>query len=383
MTTLRNLIHHKMADHHRGDIPGRYWYPLSMATYGVEEVLAVVDCLTEFRTTMGRETEAFEAAFAHRVGADHAVMVNSGSSADLLVALSVGGITRTVAVPAVTWPTHAWSWLMAGHEVVLVDVDPGTLNVDPNALDKLQAEEDINTLSIVHLMGNPSYTGDGALDLYEDCCQALGADVGTTGIAATWSFYFSHHMTTLEGGCITTNDGSLAEHLRLLRAHGWARNMHHPPPVPKDLDPRYAFLDWGLNVRPTELAAAFGLVQLGRLEELNSNRRANYERFADCLGKTRAVRLPETQGQTSPFAIALMARGRDRICAHLEEHGVETRRIAAGNLARHPAARRHHLYHGALPGADEVHDHGFVVGLHPVIDPQAMSTIAELIKEAA
>jgi CDP-6-deoxy-D-xylo-4-hexulose-3-dehydrase len=388
--SLRQIIEEKMASAHRGDLPRRYWYPLSVASYGPDEVLAVLDVLCEFRTTMGRETADFEYAFSEWVGSNHAVMVNSGSSADLLVAFAEHETAGrwTVGVPAVTWPTHIWSYLMAGSQVRLLDVDPATLNVAPDEVDKVADEIDI--LSVVHLMGNPCdmkaiepICRANDLILYEDCCEALGAEVGYHGTAATWSFFFSHQMTTLEGGMITTDDPQLAEQYRVLRDHGWTRNMRRPPVLPKGLDPRYAFIDWGFNVRPTELAAAFGLVQLRRLEDMNRRRMRNYERFADQLHGVPGVRLPTVSGVASPFAVPMMARKRDQICHHLETCGVETRRIVVGNIARHPAALRHQLTRGALPGADEVHDHGFVIGLHPLDEDGEIDKVAALVREAA
>lgn len=278
--------------------PEKYWYPLSVATYDVEEVLAAVDSLCSFRTTMWEKTAEFERAFAATQGSAEAVMVNSGSSADLLIAFALVNPEAAllspgdeILVPAVTWPTQLWSVMMAGLRPVLVDVDPLTLNVDIGDLEsKLTSRT--RAMSLVHLMGNPCdmdnvkrICRERDLVLVEDCCEALGARfdgrlVGTFGIASSFSFFFSHHITTMEGGMVCCQDPSLSDLFRLLRAHGWARNTKYTDVDPgESLDPRYTFLNWGFNVRPTEPQAAFGLEQLKRLPTFHKTRQANAEHF--------------------------------------------------------------------------------------------------------
>lgn len=351
-----------------------YWYPLAVPTLGDEEIAAATRVLRSCRTTMGQEVEAFEEAFARRVGAAHGVMVNSGSSADLLIALAIDGL-RHVIVPAVTWPTQVWAWQMAGHRVHLADVEG--INATARSLELAGRYHDRLVLSLVHLMGVPCDM-EPVLDMarsydavvVEDCCEALGAtyeghNVGTFGQAASWSFFFSHHITTMEGGMVTTDDAGMAERLRTLRSHGWARHLAEPPPG----DPRYTFVDWGLNVRPTEVAAAIGRVQLGRLESLNAQRQENYDTFAALLADNPHVTLPDVPEGAVPawFGLPFFVEEpfvRDDLAAHLEDEGVETRPILAGNLIRQPAAGRHDL-RGSFPGADRVHDRGLYVGLHP------------------
>lgn len=372
-----------------------YWYPLSIPTFTEEEIGAATRVLRSGWTTMGRETEVFEAEFASYVGVDQAVMVNSGSSADLLIAFALlgEGLVQPgdeVLCPAVTWPTQLWAWRMAGLNVQLVDVNRFTLNAGPDAYSaRLTAQTRV--LSTVHLMGLPAQMDAltrlarlSGLLITEDCCEALGASyrgrsVGGYGAAAAWSFFFAHHMTTMEGGMVTTNDAAIADRLRSLRAHGWTR--HLPPVVGQD--PRYTFAEWGFNVRPTEVAAAIGRVQLARLPEMNRAREETQAKFAEFIQGSKAS-LPKVLPDAIPawFGLPLIVHGdRDRFRAHLETNGVETRPILGGNLARQPVAHRGYFGWGALPGADIIHDQGLYVGLHP--DPDAdMGRLAEIIHSA-
>ena len=276
----------------------KYWYPLSIATYDLEEILAAIDSLCSFKTTMWEKTIEFERQFAYEIGSTEAIMVNSGSSADLLIAFSLINPQNKmlnpgdeILVPSVTWPTQIWAPMMAGLKVRFVDTDPESLNMDLNDLEA-KISPDTKAVSLVHLMGNPcdmdrvlSICRKNNLILIEDCCESLGAAfkgkaVGTFGLAGSFSFFFSHHITTMEGGMITCNDHLLSDLFRLLRAHGWARNTKYIKPDTADgIDPRYVFLNWGFNVRPSELQAGFGLEQLRRLPAFHAQRVANVTYF--------------------------------------------------------------------------------------------------------
>lgn len=336
-----------------------FWYPLSWPTIGEEEIDAATAVLRSGRTTMGDQVEAFEEAFARKVGARHAVMVNSGSSADLLMAFA-SGVPGTVFIPAVTWPTHVWSWGMAEWNVQFVDVDG--LNTTAAILRAADIGQQ-DMLSLVHLMGIPVDLASAGCRVTEDCCEALGSDVGLLGDMASWSFFFSHHMTTMEGGMVTTKSTRLASLLRSLRSHGWARHEGRNP---------YEFVTVGFNVRPTEVAAVIGRVQLERLDHFNKIRAENRQVFLDALDGCPGIELfPE-----ATFGLPMIAEDRDGLARHLGDNGVETRPILAGNLLRQPAFANFPPQH--LPGADRVHYHGLYVGLHPTPD-SGVERVAELI----
>jgi len=289
---------------------------------------------------------------------------------------------------------------MAGYKVRLVDVDPETWNFNLDSLSEAIGPA-TKAISLVHLMGNPvnmdavsALCAEHDLVLMEDCCESLGAQwngqyVGTFGSAASFSFFFSHHITTMEGGMVVTRDPLMAENLRLLRAHGWSRNLVSPPAASVGLDPRYTFLNWGFNVRPTELQAAFGLVQLNRVDDFQKARDENMAIVIERLRRhTGRLQLMSVSPNATPawFAIPLRVtfggKGqRDELAAYLDSAGVETRPIVTGNIARHPAAHRfrEQLVHASLSGADEVHDTGFYIGLHPFNSGEQLGEVFDLI----
>lgn len=385
--------------------PEQYWYPLSMATYGVDEILAAVDSLCSFRTTMWDKTLQFEHEFAEYQGCKEAIMVNSGSSADLLIAFSLVSpasnlLTRgdVVLVPAVTWPTQIWPLIMAGLKVRLVDVDPATLNID---LADLEAKIDKNTraISLVHLMGNPcdmdvisALAKSHNLIILEDCCEALDARfdkgrVGGFGFASSFSFFFSHHITTMEGGMICTDDQEMADVFRLLRAHGWSRHRKDKTPAQSGLDSRYTFVNWGFNVRPTELQAGFGTIQLGKLKQFQEHRAANAMVMLEAISSYPEFIHPMSSHQKAEcswfgFPIVVQKDApftRDELTSYLEVNGVETRPIVAGNIGRHPVADYFPELRNSLPGAEIVHDSGLYLGIHPVPSQGKVERLSELL----
>lgn len=389
----------------------KYWYPLSLATYGTEEILQALDSLCSFRTTMWEKTTEFEKRFAAYQQSGHAVMVNSGSSADLLAchlltspAAPMLKAGDEILVPVVTWPTQIWSPMMAGLKVKLVDVDPLTLNISIPDLEKSITPQ-TKAIFIVHLMGNPcdmdavcALAKKHNLLILEDCCEALGAEyngvkVGNFGLAGTFSFFFAHHMVTMEGGMIVTPQRQQADDLKILRAHGWIRNIdgesHIKSIEDENVDPRYAFFNWGFNVRPTDLQAGFGLSQLEKIKGFNEQRNRLAERFFDYIDSSTWLKRPLVHPLAKPcwFALPLMVDAqapfsRAQLTRHLEEAGVETRPVVAGNIARHPVAKVFPEFkERAFPGADEIHQRGFYVGLSPLFDDSTMDRLITVFED--
>lgn len=373
--------------------PQKYWYPLSMATYDVEEILAALDSMCSFRTTMWEKTMQFEKAFSSKFHHAESVMVNSGSSADLLIAFCLVNpdvkllqLGDEILIPSVTWPTQIWSAMMAGLKVSLVDVDPLNLNVDIQDLER-KITPRTRAISLVHLMGNPCEMDKidyicrrNNLVLIEDCCESLGAkfdgkDVGTFGFASSYSFFFSHHITTMEGGMICCQDKEISDMFRLLRAHGWARNVKYRQLIQKtDVDPRYMFLNWGFNVRPTELQAGFGLVQLEKLPTFHQQRAKNVEYFKKYLDHHTDIMYlmnVHPKAECSWFCLPIMLKQecpfkKEKFLAYLESKGIETRPIVAGNLALQPVSNYFpDMCKSNLPGANIIHNNGFYLGLCP------------------
>jgi CDP-6-deoxy-D-xylo-4-hexulose-3-dehydrase len=371
-------------------IPATKTYPLAHVNYGADEVAAVMGALTAGETTCGTRVRAFEKKFADYVGRDHAIMVNSGSSADLLVAFGLGQATPgdEVLVPAVTWPTQVWSCVLAGYRVRLVDVDPDTLQMDLNDLER-KRQPWTKAVFPVHVLGNvcdmdvlTDFADEFGLKIIEDCCEALGATwkgqhVGTFGQAAAYSFFFSHVITTMEGGMVVCDNDDDDRTYRLWRNHGWE---------PKQ-DYRFWFPTWGFNLRPTELQGAFGGVQIQKIAEYRAARQRNWDRLVTSIhgdGYLTGVHvLPDCEPSWHGYPIMVSADApytRDTLCRYLDEHGVETRPIIAGNLARQPALKDdNRIIWGQLPGADQIHDRGFYIGLASFDDEEGTAYVAEVM----
>lgn len=391
--------------------------PLNSITYNHEEIDAAIAVLKGGQLTMGPLCEKFEIEFAQYVGSRHAVFVNSGSSANLLVFFALAnqafkpqGKSRAlkpgteVLVPAVTWSTTVWPVVQAGGVPVLVDCDPLTLQMNMSqALRATKAET--AGMCVVHVLGNTvdleaaqAVCAEKNLWLIEDTCEALGSKfasrfVGTAGLAGTYSFYFSHHITTIEGGMIVTDDDELAELLRVLRAHGWTRHLKNRAAVEAkhpEVDPRFLFINTGFNVRPTEINAAFGLQQLKKLSQFNKRRQEIARHWCDKLsahiesGQITPMR-PTELADCTWFGFPVLCQTpalRQKLQQHLEKNHIETRPIICGNLARQPAFKTiKHRVAGSLSGADKVHDCGLFWGSHPMMSDAEVDYVVDVVKK--
>lgn len=370
--------------------------PLTVVGFGAEEVIGAMEALIDTRVTMGQRVSAFEAAWARYCGQTQGVMVNSGSSANLVMLAALVETGRLqpgdeVLVPAVTWSTSLFPVVQAGLVPVMVDVHPDTLCIDPESARRARSPRTRAVLA-VHLLGAVADT-DAFTDLLvlEDACGAHGARlgdrrVGSLGHAAAFSFFFSHHITTIEGGIVVTSDVELADAMRSIRAHGWVRERSdraqliaaHP-----EIDPRFLFVSAGYNLRPTEVQGAFGLVQMERLDAWVDQRRRNHAEWCALLAGVSGLRVYPEQAGTLHAGFAfpmLVERDRAPLMRLLEARGVETRPISGSNLARQPAfARVSARTPVPLPVADAIHERGFFVGNSHAFGPAHGALLAEVI----
>lgn len=368
--------------------------PLAVSPIGHEEIEAAIDTLLSGWLTMGKQVQAFEAAWAEAVGTQHAVCVNSGSSALLvmLTALVETGVLargQEVIVPAVGWSTSLFTVAQAGLRPVLVDVDADSLC--------LEGDWDRPVLAL-HLLGCPSRAKGPVI--IEDACGAHGARVGdqmcgSLGVASAFSFFFSHHLSTIEGGMINTDSLAIANAARSVRAHGWIRERSDAERFRRDhpeIDPRFLFVSAGYNLRPTEITGAMGVQQVPRLDEFVRVRRKNHIRWCEAIQSLDLpIRVyPELSGTThAAFAFPMLIDSscsleRATVCAKLESKGISTRPISGSNLARQPAFQ--HLdcavVEGETPVADAVHERGFFVGQSHAFGDEHMDRLLEGLKSA-
>lgn len=408
---------------------GRTWppesYRLAADTLGRDEIEAAKAVLDSGQLTMGRRVQAFEAEFAEWVGASHAVMVNSGSSANLLMVDTLLRATSgarllqpgdEVIVPGLSWPTTVWPVAQLGLVPVFADVDSRTLAIDLMSARSLVGPR-TRAMFVIHPLGRsidaPGYArfcAEHDLELIEDCCESLGAHwagkhVGTTGSAGSFSFYFSHHLSTIEGGMVVTNDQGLADDLRGLRAHGWIRDRSDRARwIAKypQFDPRFLFATVGYNVRPTEIQGAVGSVQLRRLDEMLFAREslaravrgwlATSAPWLELIGADTldGITPPDRRGRTNswmtlPFRLRSGAPAdRNSVVEQLERNGVETRPIIAGNLVRHPAvAQVRHRSAASMDACDALLGESFMIGCHPVLSTGSLTTLERAILSLA
>lgn len=392
--------------------------PLNASTFGEEEIESAIEVLRSGQFTMASRCEAFENDFDAYLGGRESIFVNSGSSANLLAffalanhAAQMPGKRRfapgaEVIVPAVTWSTTIWPIVQCGAVPVLVDSDPETLQM---SVEQMKAALTDKTVAVcaVHVLGN-TVQMDAVLEfarahdlwVIEDTCEALGSKyqgtlAGAFGDISTFSFFFSHHMTTIEGGMVTSSSPEIAELLRCLRAHGWTRNLKRREQVEQHyphIDPRFLFVNTGFNVRPTEINGALGRIQLQKLDAFNRRRGEVFAQWTRRLrpaiesGLLRPMRFVPG-AVVAPFGYPVICRDgetRNALRGRLEENNVETRPIICGNMARQPVfAHVPHRIAGPLSGADRIMDCGLLWGLHPMTGADEIDYVSDIVLRAA
>lgn len=386
-------------------------YPLATTTWDEAEYAAIRRVTDSGRFTMGPLVKEFEAGFAAHFGASFGVMVNSGSSANLIAVAAAVLDPRfdlargdEVLVPAVSWPTTYYPLTQYGLRPRFVDIDLDTLNMD---LDLLEAAIGPRTKAVfaVNLLGNPNdFTRLRALCdrhgliLLEDNCESLGAvsdgiNAGTAGLVGTFSSFFSHHIATMEGGIILTDDEQLYQEMLSLRSHGWTRDLpdrnHVHDKTGNAWDDLFRFVLPGYNVRPLEMEGALGIEQLKKIPTLIEGRRENAKYFAERFSGISSVRLQKETGASSWFGFSMILEGalqgrRADLVAAFAEARIESRPIVAGNFTRNPVmAHLDAIVPDALPAADRVNDDGLFVGNHHYPVRDGIDLVAETVEKVA
>lgn len=383
-------------------------YPLSSDTWDENEVNAINRVVESNRYTMGKEVREFEEQFADFMGSKHAIMTNSGSSANLITIAAMAlhpklhkprhsGKRPNIIVPAVSWsttyfPVHQW-----GFDLKFVDVDPLDFNISVDGVVNAIDDATVGVFA-VNLLGSAARLEQlkaicDAKDivLLEDNCESLGAKLadgrhtGTIGKMGTFSFFFSHHMQTMEGGMVLTDDDDLVDYLRSLRAHGWVRDMQFGS-FETTGDPftdSFNFVLPGYCVRPLEFSGATGKEQLKKWPSMLEQRRANALIAKEVLN-TDKVRLQTEWGQSSWFGFGMTLTGslegrRSEVITKLTDLGVECRPIVAGNFQKNPVIELMNCITCDAPNADYIDTNGFFIGNDCVPLKNKIEAVAEVI----
>ena len=380
--------------------------PLAHSGLRENDINAAILVLKSGQLTMGKQVAAFEERIAEYLGTKYFVMVNSGSSANLLMVEALLRPSKgkpklkqgdCVLVPAIAWPTTIWPLIQLGLNPIFVDINASTLAIDLNEAQQILDESKIEIKAIfpIHPLGYaipPSQLNEFAerneLLLINDVCESLGSwsegrHAGNVGIASSYSFYFSHHITTMEGGGIATNDLQVCDDLKSMRSHGWSRDRSDVLEWSKDLssnDSKFLFVSTGYNVRPTELQAALGFSQIAEIDKFISKRRYIVKRVIEALAGTElSVIGAETfenstsQRTHSWMLIPIIVRGKEpasqkkRIVGILNEKEIETRPVLTGNFLAQPSIRR--ITKNLLPpesfkSASMISETAFLIGAH-------------------
>ena len=376
----------------------KYFYPLLENALSSEDLISGIKVIVSGQLTMSRKTKKFEKNFAKKIGSKYALMVNSGSSANLLATFAACNPMRNnkfkvgdeVLIPSVCWPTSLWPLVQAGLKPVFVDVDRDSLNVNSKLLIK-KITKRTKVIMLVHVLGNSTEVDKitkiakrKKIIVIEDTCESLGSTyknkyLGTFGDFGTYSFFYSHQITSGEGGMIVCNNRDDYELLQTMRSHGWSRDLKDQKKIEKDnpkLDPRFIFVNSGFNLRPTDITAAIGFNQFKRLKAFIKIRDINYKKIINGLKKSKTWNNqfsffkinPNVKPSFFGFPILLNKKylgKRKWYLGLLDKLGVETRAIISGNFLNQPAIKLHKLGNkkDKFTQAQKIEDLGFFIGL--------------------
>ncbi|EHD2889948.1 DegT/DnrJ/EryC1/StrS family aminotransferase [Campylobacter jejuni] len=367
-------------------------YTLASSTWNEKELQAIQDVIKSDMFTMGKKVAEFEKDFVKFVGSKYAVMTSSGSTANLIATAALFYTKNPrlkrgdeVIVPAVSWSTTYYPLYQYGLKLKFVDIDLETLNYDLDALSSAISNK-TKMIMIVNLLGNPNdfdaikvMIKDKDIILLEDNCESMGAEykgkqAGTFGIMGTFSTFFSHHMATMEGGFVVTDDEELYHILLCLRAHGWTRNLPKENLVVNKSDDWFSesfrFVLPGYNVRPVEMSGAIGIEQLKKLPMFLQYRRENAKLFCEYFQNHPEFITQKEIGSSSWFGFSLVIKPNSKlqrkdIIKKLEENDIEYRPIATGDFTQNEVIKYFdYEIHRELKNAKYIHEKGFFVGNH-------------------
>lgn len=368
-------------------------YPLACTSWNQNELDAMQRVISTGSYSMGKEVRLFEEQFADYFGKKYAIMANSGSSANLLMIAALFFKKQNplkagdeVIVPAISWSTTYTPLQQYGLKVKFVDIDLDTLNFDLVALESAISDK-TKAIFAVNLLGNPNdfkrikeIINNREIILLEDNCESMGAEfegekAGSFGLMGTFSTFFSHHISTMEGGLVITDNEELYHIMLSLRAHGWTRNLPDNNFVSGEksknpFDESFKFVLPGYNLRPLEFSGAIGQEQLVKLDGFVQERRNNAEIFNKLISKIHGIRIQKEIGESSYFGFSIILDenigiSRDMVVSKLISKGIECRPIVTGNFTKNPTIKYfNYTIHNDLINADNADKNGFFIGNH-------------------
>ena len=382
-------------------------YALATSTWDEKELNAINSVIKKDIFTMGDSVKEFEEDFARFLDKKYCVMVSSGSTANLIATAALFYTKNPmlkrgdeVIVPAVSWSTTYFPLQQYGLKLKFVDIDLETLNYD---LDSLESAITDNTkmIMVVNLLGNPNdfdaineIIKDKDIFILEDNCESMGAEyknkqTGTFGVMGTFSTFFSHHMATMEGGFVTTDDEELYHILLSMRAHGWTRNLPKENKVCTKSDDwfeeSFRFVLPGYNVRPVEMSGAIGIEQLKKLPTFLEQRRKNAKLFVELFQDHQDFMIQRNIDNSSWFGFSLIIKpesklSRKEVIQKLQENSIDCRPIVTGNFTRNEVMKFFdYEIHNELKNADYLHNNGLFVGNSQVCLEQEIKFLSEVL----
>ena len=375
----------------------KYFYPLIENPFSDDDIRKGIKVLKSKQLTLGNTTRNFEKTFTSKINSKYSLMVNSGSSANLLALQCLINPYRKerlkkgdeIIIPTLCWSTSLWPIIQSGLTPVFIDINPFTLNIDETQIKK-KINKRTKAIMLIHVLGN-SCNMDQLMKikkkynliLIEDTCESLGSKyknkyLGTFGEFSSFSFYSSHQISSGEGGMICCKDKMDYNIIKSLRSHGWSRDTSFENKISKKnkhLDKRFIFFNSGFNLRPTEITAAIGHNQFKRINSLIRIRNINRKKIINILTNNRFLKdkiyIYEKNKFVTPSWFGLSIKivntkmnTKKRIIQNLEKNGIETRPIISGNFAKQPAAIKYGLTkNNKYPNTDNIYNNSFFIGL--------------------
>jgi CDP-6-deoxy-D-xylo-4-hexulose-3-dehydrase len=375
---------------------------LAEETIDKSDLIALTEWLDKNpRLTKGQETEKFEQEWSSWQGQESSVFVNSGSSANFMMfhALLYSNLLKNkkVVVPSISWVTTVSPAMLLGYEPIPCDCDSEDLGLCLSDFERICQEESPSIAIVVHVLGHSNKMKEISeicerydVILLEDCCEAYGAyymgqKVGSFGLMSSFSFYFGHHMSTIEGGMVSTSNRELKNILLSIRSHGWLRDVdddfrqrHIKKHNITEFESLFTFVYPGMNLRSTDLSAFIGRRQLEKLDGNIDNRDKNYRQYKALLEDHFWVQTSETE-KVSCLGFALMADNREKIAKSLFDNDIECRPLVCGSIQEQPFWDRKKR---DLPSALKVHNNGFYVPCHDKLSENDIKFISNIVLES-